>query len=101
MPDIMVVSFLCTTYILFSLLYLSVFLSFIDLLIWTILFFHRPGCHQYGAEVLGFYRLWGDYQGQDYNKAYNIWTNPGLNPIPNEDVNGEKYWWNIRTLYEN
>jgi hypothetical protein len=57
--------------------------------------------HQYGAEVLGFYRLWGDYQGQDYNKAYNIWTNPGLNPIPNEDVNGEKYWWNIRTLYEN
>jgi hypothetical protein len=54
-------------------------------------------CDLYGAEVLGFYRLWGHYGGRsDYDKAYNIWTNPGLNPVAHKDKDGYEYWITVK-----
>jgi hypothetical protein len=44
-------------------------------------------------EVIGFYRLWGNYEQSDdhWSDGYNIYTNPGYTPVANKDKNGYKY----------
>ncbi len=51
------------------------------------------------AKVIGFYRLWGTFGGAfSYDEAYNIYVNPGNNPTPTRDADGQLYWTNIRDL---
>jgi len=56
-------------------------------------------CVDNGAELLGYYRLWGDYEGIfGYGSAYNVFTDPGDNPAARTDGRGNRYWENIRDL---
>ncbi|NIP36458.1 MAG: hypothetical protein GWN18_16005, partial [Thermoplasmata archaeon] len=56
-------------------------------------------CRRHGAQVLGFYRLWGDYGGLlDPASDYNIFTEPGNAPVETKDGRGRVYWRTIRDL---
>jgi hypothetical protein len=52
----------------------------------------------YAVSMLGYYRLWGTASGGDYNKAYNIYTNPGANPTARKDADNKYYWECIRDI---
>jgi hypothetical protein len=55
-----------------------------------------------GVKVIGFYKLWGDYSGPTgYDKAYNIYQNPSMNPTASTDKNGHFYYVNIRDHFNN
>ncbi len=58
-------------------------------------------CADMGAEVVGFYRLWGTYDGKmtSYDSAYNIYQDPGPNPRETV-VKGKSYAAMIRDLFE-
>jgi len=57
-------------------------------------------CADHGAEVVGFYRLWGTYDKDygSYDKAYNIYQDPGPNPRETV-VKGKSYAAMIRDLF--
>ena len=56
-------------------------------------------CATNGAEVLGYYRSWGDYGGPfNYGGAYNIFTEPGREPRARTDGRGNPYWETIRDI---
>ena len=57
-------------------------------------------CRANGAQVLGYYRLWGEPGGGlfDYSGAYNIFTNPGPDPVASTDGSGERYWETLRDI---
>ena len=58
-------------------------------------------CAGMGAAVVGFYRLWGTYDGKmtSYDRAYNIYQDPGPNPRETV-VKGKSYAAMIRDLFE-
>ena len=58
-------------------------------------------CERYGAKVVGFYRLWGDYEPSvtAFDSAYNIYQNPG-DDAKETVVDGKSYAAMIRDLFE-
>jgi hypothetical protein len=60
---------------------------------------HSERCAEAGAEVLGYYALWGDRGGLfDYHRSYKVFTDPGPDPSRRTDRRGEAYWECIRDL---